>query len=863
MNKSSKLKIYQTAITPKKNMVVDDIDIYLSKLTPTIDIPDFQYQKIGLDIEIKVPADQSNVGNNALGNYVSIEQDDRVYYFFIMGAEWKNPMCVGLNLSIDTLNTFDKDLEWSPQTLIKRRHKDRFYNIPIAENKSTHTKTFVRNIDRMKEGIQLPFINKESATIEQYTGEKTGLLDWYLIYQTRKDLKPDDISSPVDCYVCTNKQLPLRDDGRRKEIVYTKQFLTENRSMYFTTNENSKGVINVDGVDYELGKEYTMVVEVDGPSGVIIGKRTLLGVMFFRSKVDDELYYGFLYNDKVNCEFEINGTTVPVESDQLSAAKPIERITIATPVDIYGRDFYFNKMISDSVTFKQSDALEAPVGYNEFWFLSTLEEVKEKATTHTPVKSGIKYIKSFEEVDKTDSKLMKIIKLPYSPATYNAYYDEDYDRDFFFFDNTIWEVDEDERLLRLKPTKTTVELKSNVEEIDLIGRFTENIQLNEWEREGIFNKFESKLYSSEFYIYKFVYDSFAKDIALERIRAFYNLPSSVKDLKFPIEFKVTNTINSKMAFKFDIPLYDEVVDYEKFLIINRNNEEPIYSNDYVNYIRNGYNYDMKAKNIANASAGVSLGLQAASTVAASLVPYSSGGKVISNLAAKDRAGTGYRGAIGALTLSNAYTTAISQGSSLTSGVVSTISGIMERENQMKGNLQNLSQQSTVVQGSDDVDLLSYYNKNKLEIKIYAPIEQYQKMLTTLFHYTGYADATRDFPTMHTRREFDYMQCEAVFYGEETSSYADYLEDIKARYAAGVTRFHNILPKEGGLWHFSQASENIELSILRAFEEDEEVEETPEEPSTSPSIKPDINKPGVDFGKPDIPNITSADNGGNN
>lgn len=867
MNKSSKLKIYQTAITPKKNMVVDDIDIYLSKLTPTIDIPDFQYQKIGLDIEIKVPADQSNVGNNALGNYVSIEQDDRVYYFFIMGAEWKNPMCVGLRLSIDTLNTFDKDLKWSPQTLIKRRHKDRFYATPIAENKFTHTKTFVRNIDKMKEGIQLPFVSQESMVIEQDNGGKTDLLDWYLVYQTRKDLKPDDIANPIDCYICANKQLPVWDESRKKILTIPCKELTPYKSYFFTTNYNLNGEIKFDGVTYEIGKEYETIVDIsdDVQQNKRTGKRILTGIMFF---VDSSynLFYSFQYNAEVACLL-ISDSEKVVRGQNL-ATKPTTREDRAYIVEYGGAEVYVNKASIKDIIILQGDALEVCDGIPQ-QDTPTPEDVAKNRKEIIDTRAGLTKIKSFDEVDRTDSKLMKIIKLPYAPTDFTYVYSEEYDSDFFVFDLAKWEYDEKERLLHLKSNQSNTNLASIITEMDLTGIFTQNIQLNEWAKEGIFSKFESKLYSSEFYIYKFVYDSFAKDIALERIRAFYNLPTSVKNLKFPIEFKVTNTINSKMAFKFDIPLYDEVVDYEKFLIVNRNNEEPIYSNDYVNYIRNGYNYDVKSKNNALTTdiIGVASGL-ATGLSSVGMTNYirdqqtnllTAGNKPNSKYAGNKQ----YVGAMGLLSAASIAASSIPIFGSAANGAISLISSAMERENQMQGNLHNLSQQSTVVQGSDDVDLLSYYNKNKLERKIYRPIEEYQNMLTTLFHYTGYADATRNFPTMHTRREFDYMQCEAVFYGEETSSYADYLDDIKARYALGVTRFHNILPKEGGLWYFDQSSENIELSILRAFEEDEEVEETPEEPSTSPSIKPDINKPGVDFGKPDIPNITSADNGGNN
>lgn len=41
--------------------------------------------------------------------------------------------------------------------------------------------------------------------------------------------------------------------------------------------------------------------------------------------------------------------------------------------------------------------------------------------------------------------------------------------------------------------------------------------------------------------------------------------------------------------------FKQTIDYEDYLLVNRNNEETIFSNDYLNYIRTGYNYDKKAR----------------------------------------------------------------------------------------------------------------------------------------------------------------------------------------------------------------------------------------------------------------------------
>lgn len=76
-----------------------------------------------------------------------------------------------------------------------------------------------------------------------------------------------------------------------------------------------------------------------------------------------------------------------------------------------------------------------------------------------------------------------------------------------------------------------------------------------------------------------------------------------ESIAFDVYFKPTNTINSKFAFHFDYSTlkdaafgtFKQTIDYEDYLLVSRNNEETIFSNDYLNYIRTGYNYDKKVR----------------------------------------------------------------------------------------------------------------------------------------------------------------------------------------------------------------------------------------------------------------------------
>ena len=81
---TSTIKIYKTVLTPSRNALVDDLDEYLNtEATLTYEDSSFQYQKLGLDIDIKINITQDVISNYNLGNYVVIAQDGKKWYYFI------------------------------------------------------------------------------------------------------------------------------------------------------------------------------------------------------------------------------------------------------------------------------------------------------------------------------------------------------------------------------------------------------------------------------------------------------------------------------------------------------------------------------------------------------------------------------------------------------------------------------------------------------------------------------------------------------------------------------------------------------------------------------------------------------------
>ena len=240
---TSKVKIYQTVLTPARNALVDDLEAYLNSLTPTFTDLTFQYIKLGLDINIKVPMPQGVISGHSLGNYVRIEQDNKVWYYFIMNTDWKSANTVELKLSIDSINTFRNDLTWSDKTSIQREHEDRFYKQP-------NSNILIRRIDPEKEQI-----NSEKTLIDSFPVYQANKnFDWYLIYKTRDDLSPSNPNNPIYCYTIASEPLTISKGSSESQVI-TPGALVDNHYYYFTDVDNPGGIVTVDSKTFNLNTD--------------------------------------------------------------------------------------------------------------------------------------------------------------------------------------------------------------------------------------------------------------------------------------------------------------------------------------------------------------------------------------------------------------------------------------------------------------------------------------------------------------------------------------------------------------------------------------------------------------------------------
>lgn len=769
---TSKVKIYQTVLTPARNALVDDLEAYLNSLTPTFTDLTFQYIKLGLDINIKVPMPQGVISGHSLGNYVRIEQDNKVWYYFIMNTDWKSTNAVELKLSVDSINTFRNDLTFTDKTLVGREHGNRILRQPGGAY-------FIRTIDRVSEQIPANKINTwEGSSIYQNRLN----YDWYLIYKTRDNLSPENPNNPIYCYCIASKPLTISKGSSATKTITANDLLPEHY-YYFTDIDNPNGQINFTEVSSSAPTSMTFNDD-KGTQMVVLWKED--------NKIRFVPYIGGLWFHHSHKPANIGNIPANLWESTAYYTHPASRTTVS---DASGNPAYHDELgyIASSVVvnignfFRDSTTNLMPYG---------ISGVVQKALNRVNLSAGSIERKTItlNEVDKTDSRIVKIIKLPYAPCTIT------YSNGVYTFPSE-WTYDAG--YMKLNDASLSTEFlnerfgKVNVPELYI----REPNVCSVTDPKDI--KYESKLYHSDFYDFKLVYDSFVRDIKLE------NYETDMFDTSYvwkpnlttiDIDFKPTNTINSKFAFRieaylsdpsgnYDFASYDTTSDYEKYLLISRNNEETIFSNDYLNYIRTGYNYDKKSKQEQANKSWLLGGLQLAAGVASFAVSAYTGGV---------SAAAGIALVSGAISTfaSNAYTQA-------------------SNERSMQSKLASLAAQSSGVAGSDDVDLLSFYNENRLQIIKYRTEELQEKALYNLFFYCGYKKDQMKIPNTDSRYWFNFVQCKPVFTEEGVTPYNDYIADVKSRYEAGVTIYHHH-PNIGTQWDWQQQYENWENSVAETF-----------------------------------------------
>lgn len=737
-------------------------------------ITDFQYVKHGLNINIKIDAAQMNINrsdNIFPFNYVSIKNtdDERTFYYFIMDVEWVSQSTIRFILSIDSVATFWDDLDFNEKTTILREHKDRFYQ---KDTVTTNT-TLVRKIDEEPEGINPIQVKQSELTI---TDANIDNLDWYLFYKTEQDASKLN-ENPVKCYLCASQDLKLSKAVGDTSIILGN--LNKNYTYFFLDADNEPGsgfsvtaaTTNTFTLEEELvtTKAKVLVIRYDNTEA-----KWFVGSLFYNSDDTYNTNKKVLYDDSIELTF-ING---------------LEK----------GYYYTVNKDITD---------------YYEYRYLATICEEYLTGTR------GTTYIKSIKSLDKTDTKIMKIINTPYCPINMTK------TNDIWTYPNT-WEYSIEQQYLKLKDLDS--EFLRSIRTLTLPNStytVTDTTKLTGLRN----NDLESKIYHSDITSLSFIYDSFLK--SYRREACIINPEEPTIPPQVEIKFKQSNNIISNMLFDFTPGAnqeYKQIEAFENILPCTRNNEVTIYSSDYLNYMRTGYNFDKKTnslaltQNIINSAVGlvgtgISAGLQLGNITKGNLIATD---KALSEQFGSDYLKTGKADDYILQTYKNVkYTSGINSiatnqmlglGINAAQAVTNTVFQSLQQANSLKAKQANLAIQKASVSGSDDLNLMKYYSGNKLVMYEFGPIDVVKNNICDMFYYTGYAVNKQEIPNMFSRSNFNFIQCDPIFTTASTNKFIKpYLEDIKLRFNLGVTVYHNADD-------FDQVKENLEVWLRNALRE---------------------------------------------
>ena len=859
------IKLYKDCkILKEKNFIVDDIADYLSTLSYTKTIENFQFQKNALEISINIDEEQASLeylrSNNF--NYLEVQNENgKKVYYFIKRKIWRAKQTIALELEMDVLNTlkYGTDYTLTDKTLIKRTHKNRF--------KKTNEHDYIISYDYSD------------------IGDDT-LLDWIkdgyrIVFQT---FYPEEIiptTAGIYAFFYDSEDNKLHEDTLRINIPFNREVGHEETydccTLYFGQENN---LLRLQGRDWDGNVVFTSYIDFDTQFNISLVTPEGEYEYIDSDMIDSDYYrdfsqYAIGYFKKVSNKYAIidlasEGINPPLYKNQLEVQTLKESESnldwyliyknqnepsdsLVNPVETYvcasknirvqfpaeekitadnlssGTYYYLLYPSNGGVGFSINDGeftdaineacglryskdgtkikielciflgnpdippqyidIGASVGHNfdniQFFGDSFIIRYGSNAndnystiisypyTLHRGSEPSIKAIRSIDNLDRTSAKLIKVIKLPYAPFTI-----VENSEDLFTFDLNQYGYDPNTGFIRVNNfgTKFKNQIRSN------INNPLKVLDMDDFDPYLSDNKSaerEVKLLHSDFYQPKFYYDSFSFTYNLEKV----NLDSFINDKDrefFKFDFYPTTTMNSRFLFTFNqyITKYG-TQDYDNIMIVNRNNEEVLFNVPYVNYMRNGYNYDVKAKDRQIVFSGVQSGLALGGVIASSMsgnpLGFAAAGVLIS---------------------------------SILTGLNNTINA----EESLKRKQEELQNQSASVRGADDIDLLSIYGENKVKFAIYQPSEVVKKLLFDLFYYTGYIANYQATPNVTSRMWFNYLMCDPQ-YKDLANIPTELLDKLTSKFNEGVTFLHNNMIGTTKTWEFEQTKENWERDLF--------------------------------------------------
>ena len=659
------------------------------------------------------------------------------WFYYVTSIERKrsSSVCV-IHLKLDGVTTlFNAKATainglFTRQCFVKREHRDRF----LYPSSGTYT-TLQYNIDKIHENIPVTMKKTRVVALDNDSSNKPQM-KWYIVYKTRKAWSGADSSSSnaIDTYFLPHDSLKVSSSsssGTGSNIVWSTlgDCRFNNGNYYVVSTEWSPNFVFGIGGHSLSASTYCMVIiyyELNG------------------STLDFTIY---AYTGTPGAITGCTILTYSVTSPYMSYAS---FVTLT-----YFR--VLSSMSTDPSEISQGSKLELNAG------TTTVAEVDSIG---------------FSDLDRTDPLLVKVIEAPYCPAEIQ------YSSGNYSLENCTF----DEATKMFKPTSTTKwrQLLRNYDNntLNIVPAVPTYEDVSAIAVDDEFSGFDPKLLHSDFYALKVVYDTFAVSVELENTVVTANasiIGTTARQIRAVWHF--SPDINS--VFLISANCRDDASDYLKsktqdfgqFAVVDRNNEKPLFTNAYLNYMRVGYNYDQKSKALQNWAAIAGVVASAA-------------------------------GAAVGMAAGQAPVTAMSI-ASLISSASGLGFGIASREVSMQAKLAELKAQGTSVAGVSDVAILDQYCLQARFIE-YRPDPEVISSLAGLFHLYGYATGCFKKPDVMSRSLWNYLEADVVL---DQNAVKGIPQQVAAR---AIEQFRNgvtIMHSDHDILDMTQKYENWEEALL--------------------------------------------------
>ena len=631
----------------------------------------------------------------------------------------------------------------SDRTRVTREHKDRFA-------KSKTGKSYLPIIDRFPEGISGNFRRTSKEAIELSENVKTGKgFDWTAFYFS----DGTDASSPISSFLVADEPLFQKTLKAAEDTlsVNPSSGYPNSSSVYFCLCESYSTKVAFNQLSSQNTRVVTLgeTAQIDGRDCIVLAAR-----VWYDYKSATSTSGAYLYK----LWYDRNGLFVKEEQ-------------------VGGIENLLNNITAPKCARVFSGTSARPTSMAAILRLPTLDIFFKKDV------DDLDRIVAESDIDRTALGLKKAICLPYRP----------FDRDDAGYLPEGCFVVAGKILLARDDLESTISFTPKGRELRLPYMTAKPTEKTDGKAGAL--QLEPKVYSSEFRFSKLVYDSFS--IVLKGEESYFNSNlSEIGNDKIVFKFFASPS----MVSEFDLTLYswpgwsaEEFIlspvwseDYPLHLIINRNNETPVYTSAYLDYLRTGYNYDLKSQAVQLGMQGLGIAISAINAGVGIAATFATGG------------------------LAAPY--AVSAATGFASSIANI--GKTAAENQ-RGNAQRLKElqaQGASVAGNSDFAVSKRYTKNRVSLETYSVEPRLIASARSFFYLKGYATDEIKAPTCHSRAHFDFIECEPVFQPEALSLFPKWMLDLIADdLRQGVTVMHPV----AGDYDIGQTSSNFELSVLNS------------------------------------------------